>query len=106
MIEDLISEEKVLMALQQEELDELKLLSQLPKELQDIKMESVLKAASTRHEVEKEMLRLKMERIAYQAEVQTFEEERKIENDAWAGEERKKLLMHQWNRLDQADPFS
>lgn len=31
MIEDLISEEKVLMALQQEELDELKLLSQLPK---------------------------------------------------------------------------
>ena len=38
MIEELISEEKLLMALQQEELDELKLLSQLPKELQDIKM--------------------------------------------------------------------
>ena len=45
MIEELISEEKVLMALQQEELDELKLLSQLPKELQDIKMQSVLKGA-------------------------------------------------------------
>ena len=38
MVEELIGEEKVLMALQQEELDELKLLSQLPKELQDIKM--------------------------------------------------------------------
>ena len=34
MIDDLISEEKVLLALQQEELDELKLLSQLPKDLQ------------------------------------------------------------------------
>ncbi len=31
MIQDLISEQKVLLALQQEELDELKLLSQLPK---------------------------------------------------------------------------
>lgn len=31
MIDDLISEEKVLLALQQEELDEMKLLSQLPK---------------------------------------------------------------------------
>ena len=30
MIDDLISEEKVLLALQQVELDELKLLSQLP----------------------------------------------------------------------------
>lgn len=29
-----------------------------------------------------------------------------MENDAWAGEERKKLLMHQWNRIEQADPFS
>ena len=34
MIDDLISEEKVLLALQQEELDELKLMSQLPKDLQ------------------------------------------------------------------------
>ena len=31
MIDDLISEEKVLLAMQQEELDELKLMSQLPK---------------------------------------------------------------------------
>lgn len=35
-------------------------------------MDSVLKGAETRHEVEKEMLRLKLERIAYQAEVQNF----------------------------------
>lgn len=32
------------------------------------------------------MLRLKLERIAYQAEVQAFEEDRKVSNDAWAGE--------------------
>lgn len=36
-----------------------------------------------------------MQRLAYQEENQTFEEERKLSNDRWAGEERKKLLEQQ-----------
>jgi hypothetical protein len=39
-----------------------------------------------------------MQRLAYQEENQTFEEERKIHNDRWAGEERKRLLEDQMGR--------
>lgn len=95
MDDELISEEKVLLALQQEELDELKLLSQLPKEIQEMKMASVIKSSDTRFQVEKELLKQKHLRLAYQEENQTFEEGRKFNNDRWAGEERKKLLEQQ-----------
>jgi hypothetical protein len=47
----LISEEKVLLALQQEELDEMKLLSQLPKGLQEIKLKSAIKSSESRHQI-------------------------------------------------------
>lgn len=36
-----------------------------------------------------------MERLAFQEQNQTFEEARKVGNDRWAGEERKKLLENQ-----------
>lgn len=64
----------------------MKLLSQLPKDLQDVKIKSIIKASEMRHKVEKEILRQKMERLAYQEQNQTFEENRKLGNDRWAGE--------------------
>jgi len=66
-------------------LDEFKLLSQLPKDLQEIKMKSAIKAADTRFQVEKEILKQKMARLAYQEQNQSFEEQRKLANDRWAG---------------------
>jgi hypothetical protein len=98
MIDDLISEEKVLLAMQQEELDEMKLLSQLPKDLQEVKIKSIIRASEMRHRVEKEILKQKMDRLAYQEQNQSFEENRKLGNDRWAGEERKKLLENQMNQ--------
>lgn len=79
-------------------MDEFKLLSQLPKDLQELKMKSAIKAADTRFQVEKEILKQKMARLAYQEQNQTFEEQRKLTNDRWAGEERKKLLEKQLDR--------
>lgn len=58
-------------------------------------MNSVIKASDTRFQVEKELLKQKMNRLTYQEQNQNFEEERKITNDHWAGEERKKLLEEQ-----------
>jgi hypothetical protein len=76
----------------------MKLLSQLPKELQEVKIKSIIKASETRHRVEKEILKQKMDRLAYQEQNQSFEENRKLGNDHWAGEERKKLLENQMNQ--------
>ena len=58
-------------------------------------MQTVIKASDTRFQVEKQLLKQKINRLAFQEENQTFEEERKLNNDRWAGEERKKLLEEQ-----------
>ena len=39
-----------------------------------------------------------MARLTYQENNQTFEEQRKLANDKWAGDERKKLLEKQLDR--------
>jgi hypothetical protein len=44
----------------------MKLMSQLPKELQEVKIKSIIKASEMRHRVEKEILTQKMNRLAYQ----------------------------------------
>jgi hypothetical protein len=50
----------------------MKLLSQLPKELQEFKIKSIIKASEMRHRVEKEILKQKMDRLAYQEQNQNF----------------------------------
>lgn len=56
----------MLVALHREELDELKLLSTLPEELQEMKMQSVMKLIEARTEIEKEVMKQKIERLEEQ----------------------------------------
>ena len=70
----------------------MRLISQLPIDLQDKKLQSLIKNSELRQQMEKQVLQQKMDRLHYQDKVQSFEEHRQLNNDDWVGNKRKDLM--------------
>lgn len=90
--EDLLPEERVLISLEKEELDELRLLSSLPEDLQKIKFETVKNMSELRTQLEKELHQQRRDRMKYQMQQQAKEEARMFENELWVDQQRKNAL--------------
>lgn len=61
-----------------------------------------MKLIETRTNVEKEILRQKMQRLSEEENHQQLEEERKIENDKWVDQERRKMIKAELQQYEQS----
>jgi hypothetical protein len=73
----------------------MRLISQLPIDLQDKKLQSLIKNSELRQQMEKQVLQQKMERLHYQEKVQSFEEQRQLQNDDWVANRRKDVMKQE-----------
>lgn len=61
-----------------------------------------MKLIETRTNVEKEILRQKMQRLSEEENHQQLEEERKIENDKWVDQERRRMIKAELQQYEQS----
>jgi hypothetical protein len=91
---DLTEEEKVLLSLQSQEVDALRVISMIPigTELYRYKMEQYKELSNTRAEIEKIVQEQRLQRLRREFEKQRRDEDRKFENERWIDEQRKNII--------------
>ncbi len=91
---DMTEEERTLVNLQAQEVDALRLLSQIPigTELYRFKMDQFKELSTTRAEIEKIVQEQRLQRIRRDFEKKRREEDRKYENEIWVDQQRKNII--------------
>lgn len=91
---DLTEDERILLNLQAQEVDALRLLSQLPvgTELYRFKMDQYKELSMTRAEAEKIVQEQRLLKLRRDFEKQRRDEDRKYENEKWVDEQRKNII--------------
>jgi len=114
---DLNEDERMLLNLQAQEVDALRLISQLPigTELYRFKMEQYKELSTMRAEAEKIVQEQRLLKLRRDFEKNRREEDRKYENEKWVDEQRKGVIatrlrkeiapVHQENRYDPVEGF-
>ena len=91
---DLTEEERILTSLTAQEIDALKLISQIPigTEIYRFKMEQFKELSTTRSEIEKIVQEQRLQRLRRDFEKKRREEDRQFENDKWVDDQRRNII--------------
>lgn len=104
---DLSEEERILMSLQSQEVDALRVISRIPigTEIYRFKMEQYKELSTTRSEIEKIVQEQRLQRLRRDFEKSRREEDRKFDNEKWVDDQRK-FIIAQRLRKDLEKPGS
>jgi len=104
---DLSEEERILMNLQAQEVDALRVISRIPigTELYRFKMEQFKELSTTRSEIEKIVQEQRLQKLRREFEKGRREEDRKFDNEKWVDDQRK-FIIAQRLRKDLERPAS
>lgn len=91
---DLNEEEKALLMLQREDVDQLRLIAEIPKnnELYQFKLQQYKEHATQKQEIQKIILEQRLQKLKYHAQIQDTREQQTEQTREWINSHRKNII--------------